>query len=272
MTPMPPRSAVYVWGYLLLVSVAAFGAAILAMIVLGRNVEPTLAWLVRCTVVMLLIVAVTWLYLRRDGLNWSRYGISTDARYAAACFIGMAGGSLLALLWALIVWVWAPFHWQFNPALRADALLMGVLAALAMGVAEEVGYRSYGLERLYVQYGAVVSVVVPSMVFVLAHLSGGMPWLAGLLVVGSCSLLYGSLMLATRSLPFVTAFHIANNLIQDALLRTGAGSLWQPLFQNAEAPHRHQAAIWTSMAIVNLALAACVWTRRARFGMAGTKG
>ena len=269
---MPPRSAWYVWGYLLLVSVAAFGAAVLAMIVTGRNADPAQAWLVRCVLVMALVTGVTWLYLRRDGLRWSRYGVSADARGATACLTGLAGGCLLALLWALIVWAWAPFRWQPNPALRMEALLTGALAALAMGIAEEAGYRSYGLERLYLQYGAVVSVLAPSAVFVLAHLSGGMPWLAGLLVVGSCSLLYGSLMLATRSLPFVTAFHIANNLVQDALLRTGTGSLWQPVFQSADAPQRHQLAIWMSMALVNLALAAWVWTRRARFRAAGAAG
>lgn len=269
---MPPRSAWYVWGYLLLVSMAAFGAAVLAMIVVGRNADPAQAWLVRCALVMALVVGVTWLYLRRDALRWSRYGVSMGARSATASLAGMAGGTLLALLWALIVWAWAPFHWQPNPALRTDALLTGVLAALAMGIAEEVGYRSYGLERLYLQYGAVVSVLVPSAVFVLAHLTGGMPWLAGLLVVGSCSLLYGSLMLATRSLPFVAAFHVANNLVQDALLRTGTGSLWQPVFQDAEAPHRHQLAIWAGMALVNLALAGWVWTRRARFRTAEVAG
>lgn len=265
---MPPRSAWYVWGYLLLVSVAAFGAAVVAMIVLGRDTEPMLAWLARCVLVMSLVVATTHLYLRRDRLTWSRYGVTAGARSAAACFAGMVGGSLLALLWALIVWTWAPFHWQSNPALRTDTLLMGALAALAMGIAEEVGYRSYGLERLYIQYGAVVSVVAPSLVFVLAHLSGGIPWQAGLLVVGTCSLLYGSLMVVTRSLPFVTAFHVANNLAQDALLRTGAGSLWQPIFENAEAPHKHQVAIWASMAAINLVVVACVWTRRTRLGSA----
>lgn len=269
---MPPRSAWYVWGYLLLVSVAAFGAAALAMIVVGRAADPAQAWLVRCALVMALVVGVTWLYLRRDGLSWSRYGVSADARGATACLTGLAGGSLLALLWTLIVWAWAPFHWQPNPALRMDALLAGALAALAMGIAEEVGYRSYGLERLYIRYGAAVGVLAPSAVFVLAHLSGGMPWLAGLLVVGSCSLLYGSLMLATRSLPLVTAFHVANNLVQDALLRTGTGSLWQPVFRNAEAPQRHQLAIWVSMAIVNLALAAWAWKRRAGYRTTETAG
>ncbi|WP_343222484.1 type II CAAX endopeptidase family protein [Lysobacter sp. ISL-50] len=245
-------------------SVAAFGAAVLAMIVIGRNADPAQAGLARYALVMVLVVGVTWFYMRRDGLRWFRYGVSVDARAAIACLTGMVGGSLLALLWALIVWVWAPFHWQSNPTLRMDALLAGALAALVMGVAEEVGYRSYGLERLYIQYGAVVSVLASSAVFVLAHLTSGMPWLAGLLVVGSCSLLYGSLMLVTRSLPLVTAFHIANNLVQDALLRTGAGSIWQPVFQNADAPHRHQMAIWVSMALVNLALTAGVWTHRAR--------
>ncbi|MBN7138901.1 hypothetical protein A7A76_07265 [Lysobacter enzymogenes] len=262
---MPKRPVWYVWGYLLLISTVAFAGALLAMVVLGRNTDAALAWLVRCSLIMLLVVATTSWFIRRDRLSWVRYGVAANGRAVDSVFVGFLGGGALALLWALIVQVWAPFEWSWNPAFRMRALLMAAAAAMALGVAEEVGYRSYGLERMYEQHGALAAVVVPSAVFVLAHLSGGMPWQAAVLVVGTCSLLYGCLMLVTRSLPLVAAFHVANNLIQDALLRTGEGSLWRPEFQNADAPHDHQMAIWACMGGANVIVAACVWLFRAKF-------
>jgi membrane protease YdiL (CAAX protease family) len=263
-TSMPPRPAWYGWVYLLLISLGAFGGALLALLVTGPKTDLALVWMLRCGLVMALVIAITAFYLHRDGLTWSDYGVSLRARMGIAGAGGLLLGSLLALLWAGIVAAWSPLEWRLNPTFRADALLFGTAATLMIGIAEEVGYRSYGLDRLYVRYGAATSVLAPSALFALVHMLGGVPWLAGLLVVGSCSVLYGTLMLVTRNLPFVAAFHIANNLIQDALLRTGPGSIGQPVFADVEAAQRHQVGIWACMALLNLAVAAYVWTRRGK--------
>jgi membrane protease YdiL (CAAX protease family) len=90
-----------------------------------------------------------------------------------------------------------------------------------------------------------------------------MPWLAALCVVASCGLLYGTLMLATRSLPFVAAFHVANNLLQDAVLRPGEGSLFAPVFRGGVADAtEHSPRIWLCMLALNVAVAALVWRWR----------
>jgi membrane protease YdiL (CAAX protease family) len=104
---------------------------------------------------------------------------------------------------------------------------------------------------------------LPSLLFAAMHMTGGMPWLAALCVVASCGLLYGTLMLATRSLPFVAAFHVANNLLQDAVLRPGEGSLFAPVFRAGPADAiEHSLQIWLSMFVLNAALAALAWRWR----------
>lgn len=260
---VPPRPAWYVWVYFALVAMLAFGGTFLAMAMTGRDAASGLPWLLKCILVMVLVVAVTAFYLHLDRLSWSRYGVSATPRAFALCLMGFAGGLALALGWAAIVAYWAPLQWQANPGLRTEDLALGTAATLAIGVAEEVGYRSYGMERLHHDHGAAWAVLLPTIIFVLAHMAGGMPWLPGLLVVGSSSLLYASLMLATRSLPFVAAFHIANNLVQDALLRTGGGSLWQPVFR--DPAQAHGLPIWLCMAVLNLLVAGYAWRYRARF-------
>jgi membrane protease YdiL (CAAX protease family) len=89
-----------------------------------------------------------------------------------------------------------------------------------------------------------------------------MGWLPALLVVGSGGLMYASLMLATRSLPFVVAFHIANNLGQDALLRTSDASIWHPVLRQPESAASHSLEIWLGMAVLNLAVAGFAWRHR----------
>lgn len=262
---MQQRPAWYVWAYFALVALLAFGSTFFVMVLTGRTTDASLAWLLKCALVMVLVVALTAFYLRRDNLNWSRYGVRAEPRALAYGLAGLLGGLMLALGWAGIVGYWAPFHWQSNPALRWDALITGTFASLAIGVAEEVGYRSYGMERLHKAYVPAAAAILPTTIFVAAHLAGGLAWLPGLLVVGSGGLLYASLMLATRSLPFVAAFHIANNLAQDALLRTSDGSIWRPVFQDAAQAQSNELPIWLSMGLLNLTVAACAWRYRARF-------
>jgi len=177
--------------------------------------------------------------------------------------LGLLGGVALATGWAAVVWFWAPYRLTPNPQLTAATFAMGTAATLAIGIAEEVGYRSYGMRRLHEGYGAAAAVLLPTAIFVLAHVAGGVPWLAGLTVIGTASVLYGCLMLATRSLALVAAFHIGNNLVQDAALRTSAGSLFVSSFADPERAQAAGPAIWSSMAALNLAVAFAVlaWHR-----------
>jgi len=249
--------------YFVLVAACAYGGTLLAAIATGRDAPPALGWLVKCVFVAVGVLAVTAWHMRRHGEGWRDYGVSPDAPVLGRAARGLLGGIALASGWAVVVWCWAPYRLAPNPQLTAPAFAMGVAATLAIGIAEETGYRGYGMRRLQEGYGAAAAVLLPTAIFVLAHVAGGVPWLAGLTVIGTASLLYGCLMLATRSLAFVAAFHIGNNLVQDAALRTSAGSLFVPVFAD---PGRAQAAgpaIWSSMAALNLAaaLAALAWYR-----------
>lgn len=243
-------------GYFILVMLMAFGGTLAAALLVPARLGPAAAWFVKCLLVMCLVIAVTWLCMRRGGLSWKRYGLGAGAASRAAW--GIAGGLLLAGAWSVPVLVVAPFHWTSNAALSWTAFVLGTLASVCMGIAEEVGYRSYGMDRLEVRAGASAAVLVPSILFAGMHIAGGVPWPAGVLVVGSASIMYGCLMLATRSLPFVAAFHIANNLGQDAWLRTSEGSLWRPVFAS-DVTAGPQLYIWIGMTVLNLAVAAGAW-------------
>lgn len=246
----------HIAGYFVLVAAMAFGGTFVAALVVPAPLGPSVAWFAKCVIVMCLVVALTWVYLRRAGLGWRRYRVNARSwRYGMS---GMAAGLALAVAWSLPVYLVVPFHWAANEAFDGTAFALGTGASIGMGIAEETGYRTYGFDRLLDIYGPLAALFVPTAVFVGVHVAGGVPWLAGLLVVGSSSVMYGCLMLATRSLPFVAAFHIANNLGQDALLRTSTGSLWKPVF-HADVATASQPAIWLGMMMLNLLVASAAW-------------
>lgn len=250
------RPLPHIAGYFALVAVMAFGGTFVAALVVPARLGPSVAWFAKCLIVMCLVVALTWVYIRRAGMGWQRYGVGRHAwRYGWG---GLVAGLALAAAWSIPVFLVVPFHWAANEAFRWTAFALGTGASFGMGIAEEVGYRTYGMDRLLNVSGPFAALLVPTAVFAGVHVAGGVPWLAGLLVVGSSSVMYGCLMLATRSLPFVAAFHIANNLGQDALLRTSSGSPWKPVF-HADVATASQPAIWLGMMVLNLLVASAAW-------------
>lgn len=250
------RPPIHIAGYFALVALMAFGGTFVAALLVPARLGTSVAWFVKCILVMCMVVAATWIYMRRAGFGWARYGVARGAsRFALG---GLVCGLLLAAAWSLPVFLVVPFHWTVNDGFAWAAFVFGTLASVGMGIAEEVGYRTYGMDCLLRRYGPVTALLVPTVIFVGVHVAGGVPWLAGLLVVGSSSVMYGCLMLATRSLPFVAAFHIANNLGQDAWLRTSEGSLWKPVFQT-DVSSASQPAIWAGMMLLNLLVAAVAW-------------
>ena len=251
------RPLAHIAGYFVLVALMAFGGTFLAAVVVPARLGPSVAWLVKCLLVMCLVVGVTWVYLRRAGLGWARYGVTRGWWHLA--LRGLAAGLVLAAAWSIPVFLAAPFHWTINADFIGTTFLLATGASFGMGIAEEVGYRTYGMDALLGRFGPLTAILVPTLIFVGVHVAGGVPLLAGLFVVGSSSVMYGCLMLATRSLPFVAAFHIANNLGQDAWLRTSAGSLWKPVFETDVATVS-QPAIWAGMMSINLVVAGIAWT------------
>jgi len=107
---------------------------------------------------------------------------------------------------------------------------------------------------------------VPSIIFIAAHIAGGVPWLAGVLVVGSASVLFAVVMLETNKLPLVVALHVTTNIIQDNFLRTVPdSSLFHATFAGGlvDSDRIHT---WIALALINAlaAIAVIGWSRHAR--------
>ncbi len=239
--------------YFASIALCAFGSTLLSQILIG-NESGSLLWLVKCLLIMCSVVLVTTAFLRRSMQSWQEFGVSISLQGIVDSLLGLVGGIGVALLWTLVVYLNAPFHIELNPEFSLWAALISVTATMGIGIGEEVGYRSYGTREIFAIAGTLASLLLPTMIFVFVHVLGGVPLLAGILVVGTSSILYGALMLFTRSLPLVAAFHIGNNLAQDALLRTSNASILAPRFVHTVQTGSVDLRIWIGMALVNLAV------------------
>jgi membrane protease YdiL (CAAX protease family) len=256
-------SALRIIIYFILIAACAFGGAFFASLLTPRGMAGAYAWLIKATAVMLLVLALTNAFLRRDSLAWSDFG-ATACGLPAAIGWGVAWGALLAGAWLAAVWFLTPFGLEVNTHVLLPHFVAACGATVAMGIAEEVGYRSYGLRALRERGGYWTAALLPTAIFISAHVAGGVPWLAGVLVVGSASVLFAVVMLETNKLPLVVALHATTNFIQDNLLRTSPdSSLFQATFPSKIAENEHIYA-WIALALINAlaTLAVIGWSRR----------
>lgn len=252
--------------YFLVVALGAFGGTLITAIVVPDSWPAPYAWLIRASTVMALVIGITRFFLARTHWRWADVGFG-GTRWLAALIEGTAGGSLLAACWLAVIYWISPFELAWNHDVVATRFVAATIGTIAMGIAEEVGYRSYGLvqARRIAGYGSAVT--LSSAIFVAAHIAGGVPWQAALLVVGSASVLFCVLMLETRSLPLVIALHATTNLVQDNTLRGTANASLFTARAAASTPH-DELAVWTAMASINLIVAAGIvaWSRRRSAG------
>lgn len=255
-------SALRVGVYFILITACAFGGAFIASLATSREMAASYAWLIQATAVMLLVLAVTSAFMRRDLLTWSDFGVA-PLRLLAAIPRGVASGALLGGAWFAAVRAITPVELVVNVHVLTTHFAAASVATLAMGIAEEVGYRSYGLHVLRSRFGYWSAAVVPTAIFIAAHVVGGAPWPAGVLVVGSASMLFAVVMLETGNLPLVVALHATTNLIQDNLLRTSPdSSLFRATFTGKVADSDSM-LVWITLALINtLAMIAVIgWSR-----------
>lgn len=212
---------------------------------------------------MTLVVAITHFFLRRSNFGWSSFGVGDAGRWRAA-LLGLVGGTLLAAGWLAIIAWFSPFELSWNGGWTAAHLVAASIGTVAMGIAEEVGYRTFGLFELRRVAGYGVAVAVSTVIFIASHIAGGVPWQAALLVVGSASILFCILMLETRSLPLVVALHVTTNLVQDNTVRgTDDASLLTVSVASSPAAGV-DLHLWTAIGALNLLVAAGMLARRLR--------
>jgi membrane protease YdiL (CAAX protease family) len=111
----------------------------------------------------------------------------------------------IALLFRFVPYPAAAFRQGYDISYvptRQLQYLVCVISALSAGVCEEIGFRGYMQRPIEKRYGAVVAILVSSVLFTLLHLTKGWALIGMVPIVFGAGLLLGTLARAAGTLWF----------------------------------------------------------------------
>lgn len=223
---------------------------LLFFVVLAAMVIPAQVWSVAHSsavpvwiqAAMVLVATLVCTTLRRERPASALGRLRTAPREIAW---GIAGGVMLWLFTAFVLWITRSVHWSFDAGANA-LLLPALLGCAATAVAEELVFRGFVFQRLVDGLGAWPAQVLIGAYFVLNHWNN--PGMAGAtrviatINIFAASLLFGLCYLRTRGLALPIALHFALNATQGVLLGFGVSG-------NASTgvltPHLSGSTLWT---------------------------
>ena len=169
-------------------------------------------------VLMAVVVAISYAFLRSEGRSLSVLGLEASWRPVREAATGFLGGAALILVVAACIGITLPFPWARNPHFSGAAVVFSLLWLLTSNAVEELIFRGYGFERLIASIGLWKAQVVTAALFAIFHLANGWSWQAALLGTTVGSLLFGMVFVRWGSVPAATGVHAAANWTRDLLL------------------------------------------------------
>jgi membrane protease YdiL (CAAX protease family) len=169
-------------------------------------------------VLVAVVVALSYLFLRREGRSLEVLGLDVSWRRLRELVVGFGGGAILILMIALVVRLVLPFPWARNPEFSAGMAAWSLLWLLCGNAVEELVFRGYAFERLIAGIGHWRAQIVIALLFAVFHVVNGWPWQVALIGTTVGSFLYGLVFVRWRSVPAAAGVHAATNWVRDLLL------------------------------------------------------
>jgi membrane protease YdiL (CAAX protease family) len=164
------------------------------------------------------MVALSFLFLRREGRSLEVLGLDVSWRRARELAAGFAGGALLIAIIAIGVRLLLPFPWAWNAGFSAGMTAWSLQWLLCGNAVEELVFRGYSFDRLIAGIGHWKAQLVTALLFAVFHIANGWSWQVALVGTTVGSLLYGLVFVRWRSIPAATGVHAATNWVRDLLL------------------------------------------------------
>jgi uncharacterized protein len=177
---------------------------------------------------LLLLLAITWIALRRDGESLGALGLRFESRRLREFGYGAAITSGVFAAAAIVRATWIDASWRFEGAPGIRAALIGLPAALLLMAGEELVFRGYGFRQLIDGCGQRTALAISAVAFGVYHLALtgfsmwgiGAFWVVALPALGG--VVFGLAAIRTRGLALPLGLHLGGNWIQASVLRLGA--------------------------------------------------
>ena len=214
--------------------------------VLGKRAMDIVGLWIFAAVLNLLLLAATWVCLRRDGESFASLGLSLDAPRLRELGAGFLVGALLFALIAVVSAFAVGATWQFSGAagLRTAALGLPIMFLLMLG--EELVFRGYAFRQMVAGLGVRRALLLSAVAFGVYHVLGsgswGMGWVFrfGMPTLGG--LVFGLAMIRSGGLALPIGLHLGGNWVQASVFGFGAagGSPSSALFTAPLTPPQLQ--------------------------------
>jgi membrane protease YdiL (CAAX protease family) len=213
--------------------------------------------LLRVILVAVVLLALTYVLMRREGRSTSELGLAPTWRAATYLVCGLGAGLLLLGSGALLLRLALPLTWQLNRSILPGAILGALVFDLFTNGCEELAWRGYAFVGLIRVFGHWPAQVIVALVAVYFHVLSGWSWSVALTSTTVGSLLFALVFLRWRSVPAAIGVHVAWNWGRDLLLTPGSSaSIWTPLGMQKWTRGQWDVA---QAILIAVPLVACAW-------------
>jgi len=189
---------------------------------------------VHSTVCLVLLLAVSWLALRRDGESLAALGLTLNPRRALEFVCGFVATCVLFAGIALVRASSVGATWHFSGEGAFRATVIGAPIAFVLMAGEELVFRGYAFRQLVAACGPRAAVAASALVFGIYHLAQtgfrfwgiGAFWVIALPALGG--IVFGVATLRTNGLALPLGLHLGGNWIQASVLSFAALGDGQP--------------------------------------------
>ena len=201
------------WSKILLALVLGAGALVLSGTIYGLlPIKPYFPF-----VAEVLLIFITWLFLRSDGQNLSALGLTPSFRNLAYLFWGLGIGVTCLLTATWLRTLYTGEVWHLSAYVNAEALLKSLYYILPTVVVQELMFRGYLFTKTISRYGVVWANVIFAFVFMLVHVIDSevlqsLPRIVMLVIaIPVGHLWFAAALLRSKTLLFPIGLHWGNN-------------------------------------------------------------
>ncbi len=181
-----------------------------------RTVQNTVA---RELIILALVAVLLWIVRRREKLGWDSVGLSRPKLGSTALWvlIAMLGAAVaIAISFAIIHLLGLQFGSADAKSFGALPVWVMALVIVRAGLAEEVFYRGYAIERLQSLTGSRwIAIAVPLVIFAIFHYRQGA---GGILIALLTGAVMTAVYLRTRNLWVTIITHFLVDFIPNIVL------------------------------------------------------
>lgn len=210
------------------------------------------------------LVALTWVFLRREQRDFADVGMRADRSTVLRVACALVGGVVLyALALATISFTFGPLTLSTPTWPSAARWLLIVVSYLALSCMEELGFRTYALRTLVPAVGRWTAQGVIAVAFGLSHLAYG--WSLSSIVMGviPSGLLFGAAAMRRGGLALAIGVHAGVNLAQWIVGEKSTPGVWTIGADAAATARLSTGAPWVATSVMLLAtVAAWCWPER----------